>query len=225
MFLTSKIPAEFKTYESAYDAIDKSLNTLNQDYIDLMLIHSPQPWNEFRSEKHHYYKENIEVYNALEDGYKEGKLKAIGLSNFLIDDVKNITDNCNIMPQVNQILCHIGSPSFKLIEYCKKNRIITEAYSPIAHGSILNNIEVKKIADRYNVSIAELCIQYTIELGCIPIPKTDNIKHMRSNININFHINKEDMDYLKSLVINDYGEAMNNHIFSDENLPETYRYM
>lgn len=222
IFLTTKVPAEMKSYESACESIEKSLNVLNMDYIDLMLIHSPQPWDKFRTDNH-YYSENVEVYHALEDAYKEGMVKSIGLSNFLIEDMGNIIDNCDIIPQANQILCHIGSPSFKLIEYCNKFNITVEAYSPIAHGVILENSNVKKIAEKYNVSIAELCIQYTVELGCIPLPKTDNIKHMKINIDVDFSIDKEDMNYLKSLVINDYKEANSNHIFGDENLPESYR--
>ncbi|RAP45700.1 aldo/keto reductase [uncultured Methanosphaera sp.] len=219
IFLTTKLAAEYKDYDSASKAIDESLEKLQVDYIDLMIIHSPEPWDDFRNEDH-YLNGNIEAYRALEDAYKEGKLKAIGLSNFLKEDVKNILDNCEIKPQVNQILCHIGTPSLDLIDYCQDNDIVVEAYSPIAHGAILDNNEVQKIADKYNVSLPALCVRYTMELGCIPIPKTGNIEHMKDNADVDFKISDEDMEYLKTLVVDDYGEDSMFPVFAGRNLKQ-----
>ena len=105
------------------------------DYLDLMIIHSPQPWQEFRDDNR-YFKENKEVWKALETAYQEGKVKAIGVSNFLKDDLENILTSCQIKPMVNQILTHISNTKTELIKFCKENDILVEAYSPIAHGAI-----------------------------------------------------------------------------------------
>ncbi|OED30423.1 aldo/keto reductase [Methanosphaera sp. WGK6] len=218
LFLTTKIPSECKSYNEAVTCIDEALTTLDEDYIDLMIIHSPEPWSDFRNENH-YFSENIEVYNALEDAYMEGKLRSIGLSNFLEVDVDNILDNCSIKPMVNQILCHIGSASLELINYCNSHDILIEAYSPIAHGVVFGNRDIQRIADKYDVSVAALCMKYIIELGCVPIPKSGNIKHMQDNLDVNFSISNSDMDYLKSLVIDDYGELSIHNIFGGKNLP------
>lgn len=129
IFLTSKVAAENKSYESAAKSIDETLAKTGLDYIDMMIIHSPQPWAEFRDEKR-YFAENKAVWRALEDAYDAGKIRAIGVSNFLIDDLQNILEDCRIKPIVNQILTHIANTPLELIEYCEKNGILCEAYSP-----------------------------------------------------------------------------------------------
>ena len=138
LFLTSKVAAEAKTYDAAAKSIDASLEKLGLDYIDLMLIHSPQPWAEWREEKR-YFEENIQVWKALEDAYAAGKLKAIGVSNFLEDDLENLIAHCGIKPMVNQLLIHIGNTPAALLAYCREQGIVVEAYSPIAHGEALKN--------------------------------------------------------------------------------------
>ena len=127
IFVTSKIAAEAKTYESAMKSIDETLDKMGLDYLDMMIIHSPQPWNEFHDDKR-YFKENKEVWKALEDAYKQGKVKAIGVSNFLVDDLQNILEDCKIKPMVNQILAHIRNTPLELMEFCNKNNILVEAY-------------------------------------------------------------------------------------------------
>ena len=100
LFVTSKVAAEAKTYDAAARSIDESLKKMGLTYIDLMLIHSPQPWAEWRSNKR-YFEENVQVWKALEDAYQAGKIKAIGVSNFLIDDLENLISHCEIKPMVN----------------------------------------------------------------------------------------------------------------------------
>lgn len=196
IFITSKVPAEIKTYHQAKECIENALKDLDVDYIDLMLIHAPRPWVQMHDFSLKLYKENVEVYKALEEAYKEGKLKSIGVSNFMIDDIENILNNCEIVPQVNQICIHIGNTPLDLIEYCKKNNILVEAYSPIATGRLLNNEQVKLLADKYNVSIAQLCIRYCLEIGTLPLPKSDNEQHIKENIDVDFSIEKEDLEVL-----------------------------
>lgn len=208
LFITTKLAAEIKNYDDAKKAINESLEKLGLDYIDLMIIHSPQPWNEVNKSENRYFKGNIEAYRALEDAYKEGKIKAIGVSNFQIEDLNNILENCEIKPQVNQILCHISNTPLDLIEFCQKNDILVEAYSPIAHGEILNNEEIKKIANKYKVSVPQLCIRYTIQLGTVSLPKTSNKGHMIDNSKVDFEISSDDMEILKNFKkIENYGVA------------------
>ncbi|MFU7589177.1 aldo/keto reductase [Priestia sp. RMT2NF4] len=206
LFITTKVAAEAKTYEEVTNSIDESLTKLGLDYIDLLIIHSPQPWTEFREEKR-YFEENKEAWKAMEDAYKAGKVKAIGLSNFLQDDIENILSSCEIKPMVNQILAHVSNTPLELIEFCQKNGILVEAYSPIAHGAALDNKEVKVIADKYGVSVAQLCLRYDIQLGLAVIPKTANPDHMRINAKLDFVISDADMEILKNVKpIQDYGE-------------------
>lgn len=214
IFVTTKVAAEEKTYTDAANSIDKSLSKMGLDYIDMMIIHSPQPWNEWRESKR-YFEENKEVWRALEDAYKAGKLKAIGVSNFLVDDLENIMSDCTIKPMVNQILTHIGNTPVDLIDFCNKNEILTEAYSPIAHGEALKKDVIVNMANKYNVSVAQLCIQYVIQLGMVALPKTSNPVHMKYNADLNFNISATDMEELKVLnIMKDYGEYSFFPVFS-----------
>ncbi len=207
IFVTSKIAAEYKTYEKAKASIEKNLEDIGLDYLDLMLIHSPQPWNKVNQSSYRYFKENRAVWRALEDAYKEGKFRAIGVSNFQIGDIENIWNSSEIKPMVNQILCHISNSPLDLIESCQKKDIVIEAYSPIAHGEALKNREIDKMAKKYAVTIPQLCIRYDIQLGMIVLPKATSPEHMKTNASIDFLISKEDMDTLKHIErIKDYGE-------------------
>lgn len=213
IFVTSKVAAEAKTYDSAAKSIDESLEKMGLQYIDLMLIHSPQPWAEWRNDKR-YFEENIQVWKALEDAYTAGKVKSIGVSNFLIDDLKNLLANCKIKPMVNQLLFHIGNTPTALIEFCKKQNIVVEAYSPIAHGEALKNNTIVAMAQKYGVSVPQLCIKYTLNLGTVALPKTSNPKHMQDNANLDFIISSEDMKILMALDFKDYGEYSYFPVFS-----------
>ena len=176
-------------------------------YIDMMIIHSPQPWVEVNQSENRYFEENIQVWKALEDAYKAGKVKAIGLSNFLKVDIENILATCEVKPMVNQVLSHITNTPFELIDYCKSVGIEMEAYSPVAHGLVLQNEKIAKIAKKYGVSIPQLCIRYDWQLGMIVLPKTANPDHQKENMAIDFVISDEDMKTLKNMErIESYGE-------------------
>lgn len=214
LFVTSKVAAENKSYDSAAQSIDETLRKTELDYIDMMIIHSPQPWAEFRGEKR-CFEENREVWRALEDAYKAGKVRAIGVSNFLEDDLENILNSCEIKPMVNQILAHISNTPLSLIDFCNKNGIQTEAYSPIAHGEALKNKAIADIAAKYSVTPAQLCVRYVLDLGMIALPKTANPEHMKANADVDFNISGEDLNTLKNFEkIKDYGEYSFFPVFS-----------
>lgn len=207
IFITSKVAAEHKSYESAAASIDKTLETMRLDYIDMMIIHSPQPWTEVNQSDNRYFEENIAVWKALEDALKSGKVRAIGVSNFLQEDIENLLKACEIRPMVNQILAYVTNTPFELIDYCQKHGITVEAYSPIAHGEALNQ-KITAVAEKYQVSASQLCIRYDWQLGMVVLPKTSNPEHMRNNSQIDFVISDDDMNVLKNLEhIKDYGDS------------------
>ncbi len=208
LFVGSKVAAENKTYELAAQSIDETLEKMGLDYLDMMIIHSPQPWVEVNQSENRYYAENKEVWRALEDAVEAGKVRSIGVSNFNQKDLENILDGCRIKPAVNQVLCHISNTPEEIIAFCQKNDIVVEAYSPVAHGEMLKNEEVGAIAAKYGVTIPQLCIRYTIQLGCVSLPKTANPEHMESNAQLDFVISDEDMAILKGIKkIETYGDA------------------
>lgn len=206
LFVTTKLAAEVKTYREAVSAIDGSLKTMGLDYVDMMLIHSPQPWTQFR-EENRYEEGNREAWRALEEAYKAGKLRAIGISNFEKQDIDNLFTGCIVAPMVNQLLAHVSNTPFDLIQYSQSKGMLVEAYSPVAHGEMLKNGAVQEIAAKYGVSIPQLCIRYILQLGLLPLPKTANPEHMRVNAEVEFMISEKDMDTLKTMEqIRDYGE-------------------
>lgn len=208
LFVVSKVAAEHKTYESAAASIDETLNKMGLDYLDMMIIHSPQPWVEVNQSEDRYVEGNRAAWRALEEAYEAGKLKAIGVSNFQIGDLESLMETAKVKPMVNQILCHISNTPLELIDYCQKNNIVVEAYSPIAHGEILNQPQIKAMADKYHVSVPQLCIRYTIQLGTVSLPKTADPEHMKSNAEVDFTISAEDMEVLKNFKkIKSYGAS------------------
>ena len=205
IFVTSKVAAEHKSYDSAKASIDETLEKTGLDYLDMMIIHAPQPWDDFRGGR--YFEGNVQAWKALEDAYDEGKLRAIGVSNFLEEDLVNILENCRIKPMVNQVLAHISNTPFELADFCTENGIQMEAYSPIAHGAALAMEEIVELAEKYSVTAAQLCIRYDLQLGYVVIPKTANPGHMAENADVDFAISDEDMNILKNIpCLETYGE-------------------
>ena len=205
LFVSTKLAAEIKDYDGAAQAIEESLEKLDIGYIDLMLIHAPQPWDDFRGGD--YAEGNLAAWRALEEAHHAGRIRAIGVSNFLEKDLENILTRGTVAPQVNQILVHAGNTPSELIAYCQSEGILVEAYSPIAHGEILGNADLQAMAETYGVAVPQLCIQYTLQLGTVSLPKTANPDHMRSNAEVGFEIAGEDMETLRTLDERDYGDS------------------
>ncbi len=207
LFVTSKVAAEHKTYEAAAASIDKTLADMGLDYLDMMIIHSPQPWDKVNQSEDRYVEGNRAAWRALEDAYKAGKLRAIGVSNFLQEDIESLWEAAEIKPMVNQVLCHIANSPLALIDTCQKKGMVMEAYSPVAHGEAMKNKAIADMAAKYGVTIPQLCIRFDIQLGMVVLPKTTNPEHMKANAAVDFVIADEDMEVLKHLEkIKDYGE-------------------
>lgn len=205
LFVTTKLAAEHKDYAEATAAIDESLQKIGLDYIDMMIIHSPEPWANFR-DGDHYFTGNLAAWRALEDAYTAGKLRAIGVSNFEQVDLQNILDNGHVQPQVNQVLAHIGNMPNELIAFNQAHGILTEAYSPVAHGAMLGNAQMRTLADKYGVSVAQLAIKFCLQKGLLPLPKSSNPEHVRDNAQLDFAINAADMTTLSAIKFTDYGK-------------------
>jgi len=199
-FLTTKVSAAAKSYEAAKQDIDDSLNALDTSYLDLMIIHSPRPWGEAK-EDGAYYEENRQVWKALEEAYEAGTIKAIGVSNFDIDDLKNILEVAEVKPMLNQIKYHIGLRDEALVQFCQENDMIVEAYSPIGTGKLLDNEDIKPIADKYDKTNAQVSIRYAYQKGLVVLPKSVHEEYIAENAKIDFELAIEDMDYLNRLVI------------------------
>lgn len=213
IFVTSKVAAEHKDYDSAARSIDETLEKMGLDYLDIMIIHSPQPWADFRGGD--YAEGNRAAWRALEDAYTAGKLRAIGVSNFRKPDLDNILSDCRVKPMVDQILLHISNTDLGLLDTCRTQDILVEAYSPIAHGEALKNPMIAEMAAKYGVSAAQLCIRYVLELGAVALPKTADPEHMKANAAVDFDITPDDMELLKQAApIKDYGEFSFFPVFS-----------
>lgn len=216
IFVTTKLEGDIKNYDEAVKAIEESLERLDMNYIDLMIIHSPQPWANFR-DGNHYFEGNLEAWRALEEAYEAGKLRAIGVSNFEQVDLENLINNGKVKPMVNQILAHITNVPSGVIEYSQSQDIIVEAYSPIAHGAILDHPIVKKMAEKYEVSPAQLSIRYVIQLDTVALPKSISKDHMKDNAAVDFTISEEDMKTLNELpLIETYGDDQIMPVFSSQ---------
>lgn len=195
LFITSKLWNEVRGYQETIDAFNKTLNDLQLDYLDLYLIHWPRP------AKYHdnYIEKNIESWKAMEDLYKQGKIKAIGVSNFKIHHIKEIMENCDIKPMVNQIEFHPSCLGKEIRDFCKKENIIVTGYGPLANGKVFECKELVEFSEKYGVSIAQLCIKYALQHDVIPLVKSVTKERIKANLNINFVISDEDMEKIDKI--------------------------
>lgn len=191
LFITSKVWKDSMGYDNTLKSFDNSLKNLDLDYIDLFLIHWPKNDNE---------KLNIDTWKALERLYKEGKVKAIGVSNFLKHHLEIILNNCDIVPAVNQIEFHPGLIRKDTIDFCKEKNIVLEAWAPLGKGKMLNNEILLNIAKKYNKSVAQICLKWCLQNEVIPLPKSENLERMKQNLNLfDFEITIEDMNIINNM--------------------------
>lgn len=207
IFVNSKVAAEIKNYDEAKKSIDETLNKMGLDYLDMMIIHNPQPWKEVNQGNDRHFEGNLETWRAMEDAVKAGKLKTIGVSSFNKEDLDNLIKNSDTKPAVNQVQIHIGDTPMDIIKYSQTNDIAVEAFSPVAHGAAMKDERIKQMAAKYNVSVPQLCIRYDWQLNVIVLPKSANPEHMKSNAEIDFEISDEDMKTLENIDQMDYGDA------------------
>lgn len=196
LFITTKLPSHIKTYEGCIQYFNESINNLKLDYIDLYLIHAPWPWSNIGQD---CTEGNIEVWKAMIDLYNQKKIRAIGVSNFHVQDIKALVEATGVWPMVNQIRYFIGNRQDEITDFCQANNILVQAYSPMATSELLNNPKIIEIAEKYNKSVAKICIRYCLQKNTNPLPKSVHKERIIDNIDLDFEISKEDMDYLDSL--------------------------
>ncbi len=197
IFVTTKLESHIKDYEGAKAGFLKTLKDLDMDYVDLYLIHAPWPWNEIGK---NCDEGNVQAYKAMEEFYKMGKIRAIGVSNFTPKDIENILAHCEIKPFVNQIAYHIAHHQAETDAYCRAKNILVEAYSPLGIGKLLTHPEVINMAKKYGKSPAQVCIKYDLQHDTLPLPKSTHENRIIENTQLDdFEISRDDMDYLDSL--------------------------
>lgn len=195
-FLTSKMWKDEMGYESTKKAFRLSLERLGTDYLDLYLIHWPLPSADFQE----WRQLDLETWRALEELYEEGRVRAIGLSNFLPHHIENILEHCKVRPMVNQIEFHPGYSQEAAVRYCQEQGIQVQAWSPLGRMRISEEPLILELADKYQVSASQICLRYAIERNVIPLPKSSSPERMKQNQDLfSFKISKEDMYRLETL--------------------------
>lgn len=197
IFVTSKLWNTVRGYEETLAAFEESITDLGLDYVDLYLIHWPVP-NAFRD---NYIQKNAETWKAMEKLYKEGKCKAIGVSNFKVHHIEELLKTAEIKPMVNQVEFHpgCGLALQEDIAYCEKMGIVVTGYSPLANGRIFEYPEVVKIAEKLGVSVSQLCMKYLQQKNVIPIFKSVHKERILENLNLDFTISQADMELIDAL--------------------------
>jgi diketogulonate reductase-like aldo/keto reductase len=196
IFVTTKLPAEVKDYDAALASFETTMGALGLDYVDLYLIHAPWPWDQKGAD---FRKENGDVWRALEEIYRGGRCRAIGVSNFSVDDLTTLAQTSTVTPMANQIRFFIGNTQEDVTRYCQEHNILVEAYSPLATGALLQNEDVATIARKYGTSVSQLSIRYTLQRGTLPLPKSTHTERILQNADVDFTIEEEDMRHLDGL--------------------------
>ncbi|PLR84311.1 MULTISPECIES: aldo/keto reductase [Bacillus] len=188
LFVTTKVWNADQGFDSALNAFETSLKKLELDYVDLYLIHWPVKGK---------YKE---TWRALEQLYKDGRVRAIGVSNFHIHHLQDLLADAEIKPMVNQVELHPLLAQIELHEFCKNQGIQMEAWSPLAQGELLNNNALKEIGAKYHKSPAQVILRWDLQREIVTIPKSINENRIIENANIfDFELSRDDMEKINSL--------------------------
>ena len=196
IFITSKLRNSAHGYDATMEAFEWSTQKLGTDYLDLYLIHWPNPL-QFRP----IWKEATRgTWRAFEALYRAGRIRAIGVSNFMPHHIKMLMETAAIQPMVNQLKLCPGITQDAAVEYCRARGILVEAYSPFGTGSIFSAPEIREIAARYRKSIGQVCLRWSLQMGYLPLPKSGNPARIRENLDVfDFDLSEEDMAKIASL--------------------------
>lgn len=195
-FLTSKIWRENLGYDNVFQEFEKTCQKLGTDYLDLYLIHWPRP-SDMSAE---WRALDVETWKALEELYRSKKVRAIGVSNFLPHHLNNLMDRTGVIPLVNQLEFHPGYIQKAAVDFCQRQGIQIEAWSPIGRAKMLNEPLLIEMAEKYQVSVAQICIRFCLECGVLPLPKSSAPERMQQNLDVfGFRIEEDDMHRLMTL--------------------------
>ena len=189
-FIASKLWKDEMGYENVKSAFERTLNNLRTDYLDLYLIHWPLPEPGYKE----WRQLDKETWRAMEELYEAGKIRAIGLSNFLPHHIENILKDCRVRPAVDQIEYHPGYSQEAAVQYCKERNILVQAWSPIGRQRVLEEPLVLELAGKYAVSPAQICLKFAVQRGIIPLPKSSSVERMKENLDLySFEMEREDI--------------------------------
>jgi diketogulonate reductase-like aldo/keto reductase len=196
IFLTTKLWNENHSYDLVLSSFEESLKQLQTDYVDLFLIHWPNPVK-FRD---NWQAANAETWRAMEELYQAGKIKAIGVSNFLPHHLEELAKTATVTPMVNQIFLAPGELQEDVVSYCQEHNILLEAYSPLGTGKIFDVPEMQDIASKYNKTIAQVAIRWSLQHGFLPLPKSVTPSRIEENLAVfDFELSDEDMARIDQL--------------------------
>lgn len=197
LFVSSKLWNTDHGYENTMRAFEETLKWTGLEYLDSYLIHwpNPKPLRGIGYEKH-----NADSWKAMEELYKAGKIRAIGVSNFLPHHLEALIKHAEIRPMINQICLYPGHVQIETVEYCKKHRIAVQAYSPLGAGKLLENPVIVDLAKKYNRTSAQICLRWHLQMGFIPLPKSVSRERIKSNINVfDFALSEQEVGELSGL--------------------------
>ncbi|WP_372339118.1 aldo/keto reductase [Enterococcus gallinarum] len=196
IFLTTKLWNENHSYDLVLSSFEESLKKLQTDYIDLFLIHWPNPVK-FRD---NWQSANAETWRAMEELYQAGKIKAIGVSNFLPHHFEELKKTATIFPIVNQIFLAPGELQKEVVSYCQEHNVLLEAYSPLGTGKIFDVPEMQELSDKYGKTIAQIAIRWSLQHGFLPLPKSVTPSRIEENLAVfDFELSDEDMQRIDQL--------------------------
>ncbi len=197
LFITSKLDNPDHGYENTLKEFSMTMNNLGMDYLDLYLIHWPIPLKN----RENWKEVNQGSWKAFEELYQDGKIKAIGVSNFLEHHIDSLLEAATIAPMVDQLELHPQYVQRETVNYCKEHRMIVEAWSPLIKGQLGNPL-LLDLAAKYNKSPAQLVLHWSIQHGFLPLPKSSSKERMLENMDIfNFEITPEDLEEMKALEV------------------------
>ena len=196
IFVTSKLRNADHGYKATLDAFDLTMEKLGLEYLDLYLIHWPNPV-QFRT---HWEAATAGTWAAFEELYKKGKIKAIGVSNFMPHHIDTLMKTAKIKPMVNQLKLCPSVTQPEAVEYCRKNGIVVEAYSPFGTGGIFKVEEMRRLADKYGKTIGQICLRWCLQKGFVSLPKSANPLRIKENTEIfDFELTDKDIDLISNL--------------------------
>lgn len=196
IYVVTKLPAEIKEYNAVLESFRGSKERLDIGPINLYLIHAPWPWEEVGK---HCDDENVETFSAFEELIQKGEIISGGISNFAARDIRPLLTRCKIKPAVNQLCHYAGYWEQDAVELCEKENIQVMAYSPLGSGHVFKNEALLSLAKKYNVSVAQLCVRYLFQQGIPCIPRSQDSQRIKDNVNIDFTISEEDIQFINSL--------------------------
>jgi diketogulonate reductase-like aldo/keto reductase len=196
LFVTTKLWNSNHSYKLTMRTFEESVNKLGLDYLDLFLIHWPNPIA-FRD---HWQEANAESWKAMEELYEAGKIRAIGVSNFRPHHIEEILKTAKVAPMVNQIRLCPGDTQDETVNWCREHGMVLEAYSPLGIGQIFEVPEMQKLAEKYQRSIAQVCIRWSLQRGYLPLPKSVTPSRIQENLKVfDFELSDEDVQLIADL--------------------------